>query len=312
MRIKTLLTFPLVLGIVANAFSQVDRAKQMQEAGDLSAQVIKLYTEKKFDEAVPLAQKAVEIRKAILTPNDPAIATALVNLGELYLVTKKDREAEASLKEALSILDAQSSPEQMTLSRLLDNLAYLRIRKHDFQGAEPLLLRSLKIQEEQLGPTHARTIEAMKDYACLEIRNALPEPRRDKDESRLSDAEIQKRSIKMRADCWLYGFDQDCEKHSYVQRHDNITNVLNGKAVRLMTPPYPIDARQKQLSGRGFVAVRIDELGNVSAAKSVCGGYAELNAVGVVAARSSKFTPTSINGKPTYVNGIIIYNFVAQ
>jgi tetratricopeptide (TPR) repeat protein len=300
-----------MIAFVTNVSSQTDRAKQVQEASDLSAQVVKLYAEKKFDEAVPLAQKAVEIRKAILTPNDPAIATALINLGELYLVTKKDRDAEEMLKEALSIVESQGSPEQMTISRLLDNLAYLRIRKHDFPAAEPLLLRSLKIQEEQLGPTNARTIEAMKDYACLEIRNALPEPRKDKDETKLSDAEIEKRSIKMRADCWLYGFDQDCEKHSYVQRHETM-KVLNGQAVRLMTPPYPIEARQKHLSGRVFVAVRIDELGNVSAAKSVCGGYAELNAVGVIAARSSKFTPTSVNGKLIYVNGIIIYNFVAQ
>lgn len=298
------------MGFAANTFSQTDRLTQIQEATDLSARVIKLYNEKKFEEAIPLAQKAIEIRKAVLNPNDPAIAAALINLGELYLATKKDEDAEATLKEALSIVESQTSAEQLTISRLLDSLAYIRIRKRDYPAAEPLLLRSLEIRENQLGRTDPLTVEAMKNYACLEIRNSPAEPRKDKD-AKLSEAEIAKKSIKMRADCWLYGFEQDCETHSYVPRPD-IARVLNGRAVRLVTPSYPSQAREKHLSGRVFVAVRIDESGNVSAAKSVCGGHVELNSVGISAARSSKFAPTSVNGKPTSVNGIIIYNFVSQ
>jgi hypothetical protein len=41
-------------------------------------------------------------------------------------------------------------------------------------------------------------------------------------------------------------------------------------------------------------------------------GHPLLRAAAVKAARESKFTPTTLEGKPVMVNGIIIYNFVAQ
>jgi protein TonB len=63
--------------------------------------------------------------------------------------------------------------------------------------------------------------------------------------------------------------------------------VLNGKAVRLVQPPYPPIARSAHASGQVVVQVLID-------------------------ARSSKFTPTKLSGQPVKVNGVIIYNFVAQ
>jgi hypothetical protein len=37
-----------------------------------------------------------------------------------------------------------------------------------------------------------------------------------------------------------------------------------------------------------------------------------LQAAAVAAARASKFTPTKLSGQPVKVNGVIIYNFVAQ
>ena len=311
MRIRTISILVLIIMIVTSSPSQTDQAKELAEADDLSAQVAKLYEQKQFAQAIPIAQKVIAIRKARLKPSDPAITSALINLGELYLATKREAEAETVFREALTISESTDNPQLLTSSRLLDALAYIRVRKHDYAAAEPLLLRSLQIQETQQGRTDPRTVEAMKDFACLELKNVPMDSAKSKDNSQLSEEEIAKRSIKMRADCWLYGFDQDCDQQTYKHRSD-APKVLNGRAVRLITPPYPAAARNQRFSGKAYVAVRIDEAGNVSEARSVCGGYAELNAVSVVAARASTFTPTSINGKPTHVNGIIVYNFVAQ
>ena len=87
--------------------------------------------------------------------------------------------------------------------------------------------------------------------------------------------------------------------------------VLNGKAVRLVQPPYPAIARSAHASGQVVVQVLIDENGNVVAAHATS-GHPLLQAAAVSAARSSKFTPTKLSGQPVKVNGVIIYNFVGQ
>lgn len=87
--------------------------------------------------------------------------------------------------------------------------------------------------------------------------------------------------------------------------------VLNGKAVRLVTPPYPAIARSAHAAGQVTVQVLIDENGNVIAAHAAS-GHPLLQAAAVAAARASKFTPTKLSGQPVKVNGVIIYNFVAQ
>src|SRR5437667_5209337 len=87
--------------------------------------------------------------------------------------------------------------------------------------------------------------------------------------------------------------------------------VLNGKAVHLVQPPYPPIARSAHASGQVVVQVLIDENGSVVAAHATS-GHPLLQAAAVAAARSSKFTPTKLSGQPVKVNGVIIYNFVAQ
>jgi protein TonB len=87
--------------------------------------------------------------------------------------------------------------------------------------------------------------------------------------------------------------------------------VLNGRAIHLVQPPYPPIARSAHASGQVVVQVLIDENGNVVAAHATS-GHPLLQAAAVNAARSSKFTPTKLSGQPVKVNGVIIYNFVAQ
>ncbi len=87
--------------------------------------------------------------------------------------------------------------------------------------------------------------------------------------------------------------------------------VLNGKAVRLVQPPYPAIARSAHASGQVNVQITIDENGNVISAHAVS-GHPLLQGAAVGAARASKFTPTKLSGQPVKVSGVIIYNFVAQ
>lgn len=88
-------------------------------------------------------------------------------------------------------------------------------------------------------------------------------------------------------------------------------SVLNGRAIALPKPAYPLIARAAHASGTVVVQVLIDEQGNVSAARAVDGNPL-LQAVSVAAARQAKFSPTLLEGEPVKVTGVIQYNFVPQ
>ena len=85
--------------------------------------------------------------------------------------------------------------------------------------------------------------------------------------------------------------------------------MLNGKAVNLVKPAYPAAAKAVKAQGAVNVQVTIDEQGNVISASAVS-GHPLLRAGAVTAARASKFSPTTIEGKPVKVSGVIVFNFV--
>jgi len=87
--------------------------------------------------------------------------------------------------------------------------------------------------------------------------------------------------------------------------------VLNGKAVRLVTPSYPAIARSVHASGTVTVQVLIGEDGNVISARAVS-GHPLLQPSAVTAARASKFSPARLSGQPVKVSGVITYNFQEQ
>ncbi|MBK9162532.1 MAG: energy transducer TonB [Acidobacteria bacterium] len=86
--------------------------------------------------------------------------------------------------------------------------------------------------------------------------------------------------------------------------------VLNGKAISLPKPPYPPATRAVRASGAVNVEIMIDTEGNVIEANAVS-GHPLLRQSAVTAARSAKFAPTMLAGKPVKVKGILVFNFNA-
>ena len=97
---------------------------------------------------------------------------------------------------------------------------------------------------------------------------------------------------------------EDCAK-------DAAAGLLNGRALRLPKPTYPMIARKAGAEGEVEVKVIIDEEGTVIAAASIS-GHPLLQAAGVSAARDAQFAPTLLNGIAVKVVGVIKYNFVVQ
>ena len=86
---------------------------------------------------------------------------------------------------------------------------------------------------------------------------------------------------------------------------------LNGKAISLPTPEYPVLARQANASGAVEVQVTVDEEGNVATAHAMS-GHPLLRAAAVTAAQKAKFSPTKLNGQPVKVTGVVTYFFTVQ
>jgi TonB family protein len=85
--------------------------------------------------------------------------------------------------------------------------------------------------------------------------------------------------------------------------------VVNGKALALPKPDYPAAAMAVKASGSVSVQVLIDENGNVETATAVS-GHPLLRQTAEQAARSAKFSPTTLSGQPVKVSGVITYNFI--
>lgn len=87
--------------------------------------------------------------------------------------------------------------------------------------------------------------------------------------------------------------------------------VVNGKASNLVKPIYSGAARTMRVDGEVRVQVTIDEDGRVISANAVS-GHPLLRASAENAAKSSKFTPTTLSNQKVKVTGVIIYNFAVQ
>jgi outer membrane biosynthesis protein TonB len=86
--------------------------------------------------------------------------------------------------------------------------------------------------------------------------------------------------------------------------------VLNGKATFLAKPTYPVEARAQRIDGSISVVVLIDETGNVTRVGYNSGKVMFLPGV-IPAVCSSKFSPTTLKGRPIKVSGTVTYNFVS-
>lgn len=87
--------------------------------------------------------------------------------------------------------------------------------------------------------------------------------------------------------------------------------VLNGRAIQKPVPPYPQEAKDAGVSGMVTVRIVVDEAGKVVEAKAVS-GHSLLHQASVDAAHQAQFEPTTLQGQPVKISGVLTYNFVLQ
>jgi tetratricopeptide (TPR) repeat protein len=114
-----------------------ERDIALAEAERLNQQVIQLYQQGKYNEAIPLAEQALAIRKKVLGDNHLDTATSLNNLALLYESQGRYSEAEPLYKQALTISKQQLGDNHPLTASSLNNLAGLYYSQGRYSEAEP-------------------------------------------------------------------------------------------------------------------------------------------------------------------------------
>ncbi len=151
-----LMTLSLVLFALCLLVAEPSRAQQRPATGDLNEatrlneQVIRLYVEGRYDEAIPLAVRALAIREKSLGADHPSTATSLSNLALLYEAKGDYARAEPLYRRALAITEKVLGADHPDTSASLNNLAELYQAKGDYAQAVQMIAHAAEGQERHL------------------------------------------------------------------------------------------------------------------------------------------------------------------
>nr|WP_187329212.1 CHAT domain-containing tetratricopeptide repeat protein [Halomicronema hongdechloris] len=155
-----------------------DATAPLERAEALNQQVIELYQAGRYQEAIPLAEEALAIRRQQLGERHPDVAASLNNLAALYEAQGRYGEAEPLYQESLAIRRQQLGERHPAVAQSLNNLALLYVAQGRYGEAEPLYQESLAIRRQQLGERHPDVASSLNNLAGLYV-----------DQGRYGDAE---------------------------------------------------------------------------------------------------------------------------
>ena len=142
--------------------------KQSEETANSLNNLANLYLNQgKYEEALPLYLRALEIWENVLGKEHPNVATSLNNLAILYYSQGKYEEALPLYLRALEIFEKVLGKEHPDVAQSLNNLAYLYNSQGKYEEALPLYLRALEIKEKVLGKEHPHVATSLNDLALL-------------------------------------------------------------------------------------------------------------------------------------------------
>jgi TonB family protein len=305
--------------------NSTEQAAELKEAESLRQQIFKLYGQKEFKEALPLAERALALTSRTLPDSDPRVTSAVINLAELHLALKKFGEAETLYQRILSAHEKAQQPDQKKLGEILERLALINYARSNFSKSESFYKRSLAAREQAFGPDSPQVKDVLYSLAEVhrfrfEFNKAEPLYRRA---LLIEDQTLGEKDDRKTLDgltCLLYESEQsDKLKVLYEERRarSKISSgsklsgggVLNGRAISLPRPSYPAQARHAGYGGIVVVKVTIDESGKVVKAEDHCGAAKPLAEAAIGAAYRARFTPTLLSGQPVKVTGTITYKF---
>ena len=121
----------------------------------------------RIKDALPLQEKALEIRQNVLGAEHPDTASSYSNLAVLNTKQGTYEKAEELHREALRIRENRLGREHQDTAKSYNELAELYYILGRYKDAEPLYENALEIQKHVLGEVHADTATTFNNLAVL-------------------------------------------------------------------------------------------------------------------------------------------------
>ena len=137
------------------------------EVFELNAEVEDLIDQRRHREALPLAERALELGETSLSANHLEVATACLNLARASRATKDYERALVLYERTLEIWREVWGPRHLRLIVPMEEMAKLHRAQRDYVQAAAVYERVLRMQEQVLGPQHVRIATTLDAIAGL-------------------------------------------------------------------------------------------------------------------------------------------------
>ena len=154
----------LVLAVMMGGVSSRAQKPRWME---LTTQVLTLYQEGKYSEALPLAHEALALVEAAYGADNQFVSLAASNLANVYDGLGRYADSEPLHQRALKIDEKAFGPASTQVAQDLNDLAGLYDHKGKYAEAEPLYLRALRIDEKGLKPDDPQVAKDLNSLASL-------------------------------------------------------------------------------------------------------------------------------------------------
>ncbi len=141
--------------------------KLLNEARNLLLEALKLNDAGKFDNAIEVANRALEIRQKSFGPDHVDVARTLIALGTIYLTKGDLARATGYFRRAEETISKISGLETLDYAEILHGLAGVAFNKGELEKAEQLNLRSLSIREKVAGHESVSVANSLFNLAML-------------------------------------------------------------------------------------------------------------------------------------------------
>jgi len=139
----------------------------LNEARQLNSEANQLWREDKFDEALPMAERALSIRERELGPDHPEVASSLFVLANIYDGRGDYARTEPLYLRALEIREKALGPDHISVSQILNNMGVVYIDRGEYAKAQAAFERTLDIKEKWLEPDDLSIANVLNNLAAI-------------------------------------------------------------------------------------------------------------------------------------------------
>src|SRR5689334_626121 len=125
----------IVLALVCASNAVAQKKDELARATALNQQVLQLYRQGRYADAIPLARQVLAIREKEFGTDHPSVANILSNLAVLYDGQGRYAEAEPLYKRSLTINEKALGPDHPDVATSLNYLGLLYYRQGRYAEA---------------------------------------------------------------------------------------------------------------------------------------------------------------------------------